>query len=76
MKKIVSGISLTFLSVVLFGIVFIKSSNYYIKLAQWNTPPGKFVTSIIETGGYLPFVTSICLFVCGIILLLWGTFEK
>ena len=47
-----------------------------VKLGAWDTPPGKFMTSLLETGGLMPFITAVCLFVCGFILLIWGTFEK
>lgn len=76
MKKLLSGISLIFSGIILFGIAYIPSSNYLIKLGEWSTPPGKLITAIMGTGGLLPFVTSICLFIFGIIFLLWGTFEK
>lgn len=76
MKKIISGISLMFFGIILFGIVYLPSSNYMVKLGQWYTPPGKFMTSVIETGGFIPLVIGICLFIIGIVLLLWGTFQK
>lgn len=76
MKKLLSGISLMFFGIVLFGIIYTPISNYMIHLGQWTNPPGKFITSVIETGGLLPFTTSICLFFLGFIFLLCGTFEK
>ena len=76
MKKLISGISLIFFSIILFGIIYFPSSAYMVKLGAWNTPPGKFMTSLLETGGLMPFITAVCLFVCGFILLIWGTFEK
>jgi len=63
MKKIISGISLMFFGIILFGIVYLPSSNYMVKLGQWYTPPGKFMTSVIETGGFIPLVIGICLFI-------------
>lgn len=62
--------------IILFCITYIPSSNYMIRLGQRNTPPGKFMTSVIETGGLLPFITGICLFLIGLVILLWGAFEK
>lgn len=76
MKKLLSGISLMLFGIILFCVTYIPSSNYMIKLGQWTSPPGKFITAVIETGGLMPFITGICLFFCGILFLLWGTFEK
>ncbi len=76
MKKIISGISLIFFSIILFGISYFPSSDYIVKLGSWTIPPGKFMSAVIATGGLMPFITAICLFICGFILLIWGTFEK
>lgn len=76
MKKIISGISLIFFGIILFGIVYFPSSNYMIKLGQWSFPPGKFMTSVIETGGLIPLILGICLFLIGIVLLLYGALKK
>jgi len=76
MKKIISGISLMLIGIILFGIIYLPSSNYMVKLGQWNTPPGKFMTSVIETGGLIPLILGVCLFFIGIILLFWGVLKK
>lgn len=76
MKKLIAGICFIFSGIILFGITYIPSSKYMINLGQWGTPPGKFMTSVIETGGLLPFITGILLFLIGLIFLLCGTFEK
>lgn len=76
MKKIISGSILMFSGIILFCIAYIPGVNYMPRVSSWFTPPGKFLTSVIEAGGLLPFITGICLFLCGITFLLWGTFEK
>lgn len=40
MKKLISGISLIFFSIIHFGIIYFPSSVYMVKLGAWNTPPG------------------------------------
>ncbi len=76
MRKLIAGISLMFFGIILFCISYLPVSDYMLKLGQWNTPPGKFITSLIDTGGFMPFAAGICLFICGLVLLIWGTFEK
>lgn len=76
MNKLISGISLMSFGIILFCIVYIQSSNLYVKLGSWNTPPGKYLTSIIETGGLLPFILGLCFILIGFIFILHGTFKK
>jgi len=74
--KLLTGISFMFFGIILFCIVHIQSSNLYTKISSWNTPPGKYFTSIIESGGLFPFILAICLFLIGLIFALIGTFER
>jgi len=76
MKKLISGISLMFFGIILFSIAHIQSSNLYMKLGTWNIQLGKYLTSIIESGGLLPFILGICLLALGLIYVLQGTYKK
>ena len=63
MKKLISGISLMFFCIILFGIIYFPCSDYMVKLGAWNTPPGKLMTTLLETGGLMPFIIAVCLFI-------------
>ncbi len=76
MNKLLSGISLMFFGIILFCIAHIQSSHLYIKLGSWNTPPGKYLTSVIETGGLLPFISGLFLMFLGLTFVLYGALRN
>ncbi len=76
MYKLLTGISLMFFGIIVFCIVHLQSSKLYINISSWSTPPGKYLTSIEESGGMFPFILAMCLLFIGLIFALIGTFER
>ncbi len=76
MKKIIAGIGIMVVSLVLFLSVHIPAIRFISNLGAWTTPPGKYMTGMIQVGGIGVFYLSLILGIFGLTLTLIGVFEK
>lgn len=59
--------------VFLFIGAHIPAALYASKLTGWTTPPGRYGTSIADTGGQASVTIAIILGLAGLLLLIWGS---
>lgn len=73
MKKVLAGGFMMLSGILLFIGVHIPAAQYSSKLTGWTTPPGRYGTAIIDTGGTSPLIISIILCFLGLLLMIWGS---
>ncbi len=76
MKKIIAGTCILVTGLILFIVVHLEASKYMVSLGSWSTPPGKYLTSVSETGGTVVLAISIIFGIIGLCMLLIGAFKK
>ncbi|WP_090725200.1 hypothetical protein [Paenibacillus sp. PDC88] len=76
MKRIISGGILLMSGTILYTGIRISTAIYAESLGGWSTPPGKFGTALEELGAVLPRNLSVALILAGVVLVLWGCFDK
>lgn len=67
MKKTLIGCCLTIIGTLSFAAISICASLNLV--SGWSTPPGRFLTTILETDLTLPFTLSVLLLALGLIIL-------
>lgn len=74
MKRALIGGFLSLLGTIwgLAVIVFVGNNL----VSGWSTPPGRFLTSVSETGMAFPFVLSILFVVLGLVIMAIEFFRK
>jgi hypothetical protein len=75
LKNIAAGGIFLITGIFLYMSVRISATIHMKEINGWNTPPGRYGTALIETGGHTPLTISILLCILGIGLLLWEVFS-
>lgn len=74
MKRTLIGAVLAFLGTFWGTAVFVCAGS---RLTDgWSTPPGRFLTTVAETGMALPLILAVLLFLCGLLILAVEFFKK
>ncbi len=76
MKRIISGLGLLLTSSIIFIKVHELAVINYSKLNNWLISKGKYISSLEDTSGIVPFIISILLGISGLILIICGCFKK
>ncbi|GEM_PF-3244972 len=76
MKKIIAGGLLLISGVILYVEIHVSAALYMSDIRGWNTPPGRFGTALIETGGSTPATLALFLGVAGVVFILWGCLAE
>lgn len=76
MKIFILGIVSILISIVLFALGHIYTLPYIEKLSSWSTPPGKYLTSLYETGNIFPITLSLIFLVVGLFLIIIHMYKK
>lgn len=74
MKKIVAGGFLSLIGSV--WLLPILLTAVIEPTSEWTTPPGKLLTSIMESGMILFFIIAVVLIISGIILIVHGISQE
>ena len=74
MKRVLIGCTLSFLGTIwgLASILFVGNNL----VSSWVTPPGRFLTTVFETGMTVPFTISLLLVIVGFIIMGIEYFKK
>lgn len=67
MKKAIIGGSFSIVGALCYLAIMIFVGNNLV--SGWGTPPGRFLTTVSETGMSFPFLVSICILVVGLAIL-------
>ena len=74
MKKVLMGGFISLIgSIWALAIIFIAGNNL---VPSWVTPPGRFLTTVMEMELMFLFILSVLLVVTGIIIMVVGLFQK
>lgn len=74
MKKVFVGGFLSMIGTIWGLAIIIFAGNHLVN--GWSTPPGRFLTTIVEMGLTPFFVISVILAFCGIVILIIEYFKK
>lgn len=74
MKKTVIGGFLALIGTIWELAVILFAGNNLV--SGWATPPGRFLTTVLETGMLLPFVLATALLAAGLAILAVEYFRK
>lgn len=73
MKKVITGGFMLISGIFLYIGIHVPAALYITKLTGWTTPPGRYGTAVIDTGGTNAVIISIILSVLGLIFMIWGS---
>lgn len=76
MEIFILGIISVIISLVLFVFGHVLTLPHMEKLDSWDTPPGKYVTSLNETGNIVPIRLSILFLIIGVVLIILHLYKK
>lgn len=74
MKKVLIGGFLSLIGTIWSLAVIIFAGNNLA--SSWQTPPGRFFTTIMETGMLTPITIAFVIFLCGILIMGVEYFKK
>ena len=74
MKRVLIGGFLSFIGTIWGLPIIIFAGNNVV--CSWITPPGRFFTTIIETGMFIPFIVAMIVFGGGLIIMGIEYFKK
>ena len=74
MKKVLIGGFLSLIGTIWSLAIILFVGNNMV--SAWSTPPGRFITTIIQTGMLFPMVVSIIIGFCGLLVLIIEYFKK
>ena len=67
MKKIIIGCFLSTIGVI-GNLVMLLSIRDYVAM-EWSTPPGRFITTVVDMGMGIPFIVSTFFLILGFLIL-------
>lgn len=74
MKRVLIGGFLSLIGTIwTLAVVFIAGNNL---VSEWYTPPGRFLTSVMEMDLLFVFILSVVLTISGIIMMIVELFRK
>ena len=74
MKKAFIGGFLSLIGTIWSLAIIIFAGNNLV--SQWSTPPGRFFTTVIETGMMIPMIIPVVIFLVGMLIMGVEYFKK
>ena len=76
MKRSLIGVFLSLVGSIWAIAILLAGATYVPNVNEWSTPPGRYLTGIIEMGLIVPLVVGVLLLVLGLVILAIEFFKK
>ncbi|MFI3227725.1 MAG: hypothetical protein R3Y09_10025 [Clostridia bacterium] len=74
MKKVLIGGFISLIGTIWCLAIILFAGNNLV--SSWNTPPGRFLSTVFATGMTAPLLIAIILLVCGVVIMGIEYFKK